>query len=870
MANNKTNKNSKPAIKPKGSSTNKNTKTTINPKGSSSNKNPKPLVNKNPKTSRPSIATSRPISYQGSDSTLPNLDKSEQKAKQMSQKNKKAQSKKKPIKKKPKSKAKKVVKWIFLSLLFLFLAVVVAGAGYIFAVIKTVPPLDIKSITSLTEPSKIYDKDEVFMDTLHSDVNRTVVSFDKIPQYLKDAYVSIEDERFYEHNGIDIKRILGSIYTDVKKILTKQSGMHGGSTLTQQLLKNTVLTDEDNIIERKIKEIYLALQLENYLSKDQILLQYLNTIPLGGTTYGVEAASNYYFAKSVDKLNLIESAYMAGITQAPTYYMAYNKKNKDHPEVYINRTKTVLSKMLELGKISQKEYDQAIKDLDSGKLKFSQKTITYNLKYEWYINPTIAEIKKDLKEKYRYTDQEISKLLANGGLKIYTNMDREIQDYTQQVLDETKIYQENEPLINNSKTPAFQASATIVDYKTGNVVALVGGRGTHAAQSTNRAYSELRSVGSSTKPLTVYGPAINEKIFTAATPINDAPIPEEIGKKYSNPPYNPQNDDRSYSGIITFREALKQSKNVCSVLIEDKIGLDTGITYGEKLGLIYNKAQTGISTLALGQFYNDPKNPDGGNTYILASAFGTFGNNGIYTKPRLYSKVVDGTGKVILESSPVQTEVFSKQTAFIMFDLLQGSRSYTGPSAQWGNMPVAGKTGTTTDSKDLWFSGVTPYYSGSVWLGYYDSSTSLNQLGLNSNTAAAVWGKIMSKVHEGLEVKNIEQPDGIIRSEVCIDSASQYGFKSNSEYRYEKVPTKACRYDNKTFWEYFIEGTEPSTYCNAQHKNIQINENKEDNDITDEEDDDDVTDEDEKDDDITYEDDFENEQDKNNKPNNNI
>lgn len=717
------------------------------------------------------------------------------------------------INKSKKSKKRRILKRILLSMLFICLSVFVVALGYTYSILKSVPPLDVRAILNLSQPTSIYDKDGVFMDNLHTEVDRNVISYDKIPQHLKDAYISIEDQRFFTHSGIDYRRIAGSIYIDVQKYfkgqLNGQSGLHGGSTITQQLLKNTILTNEDFIVERKIKEIWLALKLEEQLNKDQILHQYLNTIPLGGTSYGVDAASNLYFAKSAHELNLIECAYIAGITQAPTYYSAYNINNADNPSVYLDRTKTVLSKMRELGKITEEEYIQAITDLDSGALTFNKKTLTYALEYEWYINPAISKVRVDLKEKYKYTNEEVSNLLANGGLKIYTNMDRSLQDYAQKILNETSIEGDNETKIGNSQTPAFQGSATIVDYKTGNVLVIIGGRGPHDALSTNRAYYELRSIGSTTKPLTVYGPAINERIMTAASVVDDTPILDNIGKTMDNgKPYNPQNDDRKYSGYIPIREGMKYSKNVVSVLTANTIGIDTGIAYGEKFGLKYNKDYTGIATIALGQFRNDPANPDGGNTYILASAFGVFGNNGNYTNPNLYSKVTDSNGKVLLETEVSKKEIFSKQTAYILYDMLKGSRSVTGPSAQWGEMPVAGKTGTTSDSKDLWFAGVTPYLSGSVWLGYYDSSKTV---GSNSNHAAKVWGQIMSKAHEGLEVTDIKMPEGIVQVAVCQDSGD--------------LPTALCYNDprgSRVYHELFISGTEPTTLCKT-HVKAKIN-----------------------------------------------
>lgn len=700
------------------------------------------------------------------------------------------------------SKKKKILKRIFLTLLFLFLALFVVGLGYVFAIISNTPPLDVDAVKNLSQASILYDSDGKFMDNVHSEIDRQVVDGDKIPENLKNAFVAIEDERFYTHPGIDIRRILGSALTDVVKILKGQRGFHGGSTITQQLLKNTILSNEEFIIERKIKEIYLALQFDKQLDKDEILVQYLNTIPLGGVTYGVEAASNLYFGKSVDQLNLIQCAYIAGVTQAPHTYSAYNPSNKDNPSIYLNRTKIVLGKMKELGYITEEEYNQAITDINNGGLVFTPKSISYRLDYEWYINPTIAEVKRDLKEKYKYSDDEVNKLLANGGLKIYTNMDRDLQEYAEKVLNETtaSVVQRQETYVAGTKTPEFQGSATVVDYKTGKVLALVGGRGEQGANSLNRAYSDLKSIGSSTKPLTVYGPAIEEKLFTAASTFDDAPFTE------SNLSYL-QNVDKSHDGNITLRESIKESKNITTVKLQLALGNSLSKRYGEKFGIKYSKDSQEFPAYALGEFHNAPDDRDGANTYVLASAFGVFGNGGVYTEPSLYSKVTDGLGNVLLENEPETKRIFSEQTAYIMYDLLKGSQSHSASGAKFGAMPVAGKTGTTTGPKDFWFSGLTPHLSASVWLGY-DNRTIM---GGYSNSAAKVWGKIMAKASEGMSTKDIPMPSNIVRVEVCKDSGH--------------LPTDLCRQDprgNRVYTEYFIKGTEPTGYCES-HVKIKVN-----------------------------------------------
>ncbi|AOR23046.1 transglycosylase domain-containing protein [Clostridium taeniosporum] len=714
------------------------------------------------------------------------------------------------VRKKKKNKTKKltastIFKRIVLSILTLVLLVCVVGAGYLLAIIKTTPPLNVEDVLTLNQPSSLYDNKGELMDNLHTNEERYVITSDKIPDNLKNAFISIEDERFLKHKGIDIRRILGAALTDAKKMLTGKRGLHGASTLTQQLLKNTVLTNEVSI-KRKVKEIYLALDLEKQLNKDQIITAYLNTIPLGGQVYGVEAASLLYFSKSTSDLSLVECAYLAGITQAPTYYSAYNEDNKKDPSRYINRTLTVLSKMHELGYISESDYNQGVEDINNGKLVFKPSKKDFRLNYEWFVYPAVSQVKRDLKEKYKYTDEEVSRLIVNGGLKIYTTMDRKLQNFTQKTLDKYEnLHVGNSETYDENNIPLLQASATIIDYRHGKVLAMVGGRGKQLPQSNNRAYDDLRPIGSTTKPLTVYGPGIDQKIITAATVTDDAPLSPELTKKY--PAYAPPNILRNspdqYLGLIPAREGLMYSKNTCSIINADTIGLKTGISYGEDLGLVYNSAsKTSIATVALGQFNNAPNDRDGGNTYKLAAAFGSFGNDGDYVEPLLYTKVVDSKGNTILKSKPKEKHVFSPQTAYIMYDLLKGPVNfYGGAPAKWSDMPVAGKTGTTTNAKDLWFAGLTPYLSGSVWVGYDNPKT---VFGGSGTVCANLWGKIMAKAHKNKEVKDLEEPEGIVHVAVCEDSG--------------KLPSDLCSNDprgNRIRDELFIEGTEPHETCST-------------------------------------------------------
>lgn len=724
-------------------------------------------------------------------------------------------SKKKKRKKKNQPKYLRVLKKIFLTLFIIGIICGTIGLGYIFAIIKDAPELDVTAITNLNQQSILLDSSGNLIDEIPTEEIRTKIDISEMPDNLKDAYVAIEDERFYDHPGIDARRILAAVYYTLKSKLTGNSGIQGGSTLTQQVIKNTLLTNEVSI-ERKVKEIYLALKLEKVLTKDQILAQYLNTIPLSGKIYGVEEAAKYFFDKHAKDLSLIECAYLAGITQAPSDYSAYNPDNIENPAAYLDRTKLVLMKMKELGFITQEEYDAAYADVDQNNFKFSKTEINYRLNDEWFVLPAIEQVKSDLKEQYKYTDEEISKLILNGGLTIYTTMDRALQDSTQEILndrsniDNSQNYGEDE--YDENGVPLLQASAVIMDYRNGHVKALIGGRGDQPAHSLNRASDALRPIASNTKPLTVFGPAIDTKIMTAATPIDDAPLSSEIANQYQSG-WQLDNHDFVFEGFVTPRDSITWSKNVASVITEHTIGLKTGLAYGEKLGIKYNSVSANtMSALALGEHDNSSDDLDGGNPLILASAFGSFGNNGNRSEPMFYTKVVDSTGKVLLDGKSEQIPIYSPQAAYIMYDILKGPvAKFDGGKAKFSDMPVSGKTGTSNYVTDWWFSGLTPYYSGSVWIGY-DNKTEMTGYGYSS-AAATLWGKIMAPAHEGLEVTELEQPSGIVTAYACKDSG--------------KRPTDLCSRDqrgSRVVSEMFIAGTEPTAVCDV-HVSARVNKN---------------------------------------------
>ena len=714
----------------------------------------------------------------------------------------------------PKTKNKKskhkIIKTILISILSIIILSGVALCGVVLAIINTSPELDVNQILTLNETSKLYDSNAQLMDNVVSDEIRTYISINDMPKNLKNAFVSIEDERFDTHHGIDIRRIVGVVLYDIESKIKNQASLQGASTITQQLIKNTVLSSEITL-KRKIQEMYLATELEKKLSKDQILEAYLNTIPLGGNLHGVEAASDQYFSKHAKDLTLIQSAYVGGVTQNPSKFYPFTRavdnvnvfipKTKKDLLVITTRTKTVLTKMYDLKKITKEEYDNSIKELDTKKITFNPpKNISNRLTYEWFSLPVIEQVKSDLKAQYHYSDKEINSILMYNGLKIYTTMDKSLQDASQKIIDD-----KNNILIRDVVNGIIQpqASAVIMDYHTGEVKTIIGGRGTQPARSFNRAAFNgskefIKSPGSSIKPLTVYGPAIDTKMATSATVIEDSPLSPELGKlnPVNGKPWDPKNYDTSgFSGFVNVREAITKSINLVAIKLEYAMGLKTGASYGEKFGLkLTTNDKSSCSALALGEI-------SGTNTLTMAAAYGTFGNSGLYTAPKLYRKVQDRTGKILLETKIFNRKVLSPQAAFISYDLLKGPTSDNGtaPNARFSDMPVAGKTGTSSEKKNFWFSGLTPYYSGSVWVGDDSPRTYTNVF---SSTSAGVWSKIMAEAHKNLSVKDIDEPSGIVRGPICRDSG--------------KLPNEYCLKalaGNSIYTELFIDGSVPTTFC---------------------------------------------------------
>lgn len=609
--------------------------------------------------------------------------------------------------------------------------------------------LNLTSFVYVTDPNT---GEPVEMEQLYDTENRVWVSSSRIPEHLKNAFVAIEDERFYSHSGIDVKRFVGAA---MQYITNKGDSSYGGSTITQQLIKN-ITSDDDYSIKRKIQEAYRALNLEKELSKDEILEYYLNTIYLSQQCNGVGSAAQTYFGKDVSELTLAECATIAGITKYPTKYDPFV-----NPENNKERQEVILRKMKNLGFITKKEYENAIKE----KLAFRDRSSANQKKYQsYYTDAVIEQVIADLVAEHEYTKDYASRLLYNGGLKIYISMDSEIQEIVDSVYSDPNAF----PKSSGKVQP--QSSMVIMDPYTGLVKALSGGRGQKTGNRTlNRATQTLRQPGSTIKPLSVYAPAIEYGLVTPSSIVNDSPI---TYPEYNN--WAPQNDGGGYKGRITIASALAGSRNIpatkiCKYLTEEasfdfvknNFHIST-VVDSEKRGK-KTFSDKGLSAIALGGL------TDGVSVLDMCAAYCAFPNSGKYIKPSFYTKVVDSKGEIILEHKSMEQIAMSETTAKTMVSMMTNViTGGTGKEARLSGMRAAGKTGTTQNKHDRWFVGFTPYYVGAVWFGY-DEPAALN---FSGNPAARAWKQVMSKVHENLSDREFfhKDTDSKYSMMVCSDS----------------------------------------------------------------------------------------------------
>ncbi len=687
---------------------------------------------------------------------------------------------------------------VLTTLIVLVAICAIIGGGMVIgmytAVKSEIKDMNLQTI-ALNQNSVIYYKNSdgkyVEYEQLQSSSGNSIYT-ENIPQHVKDALVSIEDERFYSHHGVDFKRTIGATIQYALSKVGIGSSSYGGSTITQQVIKN-ITQEKSKTPTRKIKEMLRAYALENELTKDEILTMYLNIVYFSQGCYGIEAAAQTYFGKSTEDLSIAEAASLVGIVQTPTKYDPIK-----NPENNIQKRNTVLAKMLELGKITQAEYDKAIAtplELNTSSSSTQTKVSSY------FVDMVIRDIIIDLQDKKGYTESFATQKVYNGGLKIYTTLDLDIQEAMEEIYENT----------SNFPDSSAQSAMIIIDPYTGEIKGVVGGIGEKTTvRGLNRAVQSKRQPGSAIKPLSVYAPALekgsyketdsspdtgaeNGDAFTEATILNDE---KRTFITETKEEWTPSNSYSSAYGNITAKTALEISSNVAAAsVLEDYLqGHDTSFKY------LQNNFH--ITTLEDGDNSWSPM-ALGGLTYgvtvkEIAAAYCVFANGGKYIAPYSYTSVVDTSDdEPILENKSTSSQVIDPSTAYIISDMLyevvNGTDSHaTGRNAKVSGQKTYGKTGTTNDDYDRWFVGYTPYYVAATWYGYDENKA----ISASSNPSVTIWQKVMTLIHKDLSgTKEIEKPTNVIEMEICTDT----GLKARS----------GC--PSETF--YFKDGTEPEGSC---------------------------------------------------------
>ncbi|MEG2000888.1 MAG: PBP1A family penicillin-binding protein, partial [Evtepia sp.] len=629
--------------------------------------------------------------------------------------------------------AGQVIGTIFLIFFITGVMLLCLFAVYVKTVIMPQADLQLTDFSLNLTTTVFYDdpksENPVELETLHESENRIWVAYDEIPQDLVKAAIAIEDRRFEKHNGVDWIRTAKGVIN----MFTGQD-IQGGSTITQQLIKN--LTNEDQVtVKRKITEIFRALSFEKKYSKQEILEWYLNCIFLGEGCNGVYTASYAYFGKHVSELTLAECASLIGITNNPSLYNPYLNRDKNK-----ERQELILRSMCEQNVISEAERDAAIAE----ELQFvagEDETKTAPI-YKWYTDAVISDVVDDLQTNLNLSRDAATNMVYSGGLSIYSCFDPTVQA----AVDEVYTDRNNLNYTSKSGQP-MQSAITVVDNNTGNVVAMAGGVGEKTkSRAWNRATHTLRPPGSSIKPLAVYAPAMEMGYIT--------PLSTEVDSPYKGS--WPVNAYGSYRGKMTMMTALEDSANTVAVKVlakyvtpqksfefmRDKFGIKLveSRTVGKK---VYSDID--LAPLALGGL------TDGVSTFDMAAAFATFARNGMYDHPRTYTTVLDSKGEVLLDNTQKSDSILKESTVCYMNQMLENVvNAGTGTAAKFSGMTIAGKTGTTSARKDLWFVGYTPYYTAAIWTGYDQQEKLSSSIG---NPSAMLWKQVMQKVHKDLPNK---------------------------------------------------------------------------------------------------------------------
>ena len=705
----------------------------------------------------------------------------------------------------------------------LLLVAALGGAGVVLGIVKayteTAPELDLAQIDDQAQTSFFYDAQGNVITDYKGTEDRVMVSIEDIPEMLQRAFVAVEDARFDTHNGVDVKRIVGAFVSNFTS-----SGTQGGSTITQQLLKNALLSDEQSY-KRKIQEAYLAMQLEKIYTKKQILESYLNTIYLGENYYGVKTAAYGYFGKELGELTLRECAMLAGIARNPYYYNPRrNFYTRNTPKISNDRTEYALSQMYDNQFITFEQYRSA-QDPSAASVLEKSPNSGMLYKYPYYVEYAVQDVIDEFLDLYSLEDTKenrakMEQKLRTGGYQIYLCIDTQIQE----IVEETLLTFKDYPLLRDPSDAVYrqrntdgtyvelvqpQAAAVVTDYRTGEVKAVVGGRTAPAARKTlNRATDMKMPVGSAIKPISVYGPAIELGQGPASIVYN---MPVRIHGWNTDAGYPSNYGGGSFSGPTTLRRAMRQSYNTgAAQTLMYYVGVDRSVAFLNAMGVKDENLNKDPFGLALGSSGITPMQ--------MAVAFGTLANGGVYQEPISFSKILSSDGDVVVDRRVTQTrrKVFSEATAFLTVDMMKGVISDgTGKSAQIKGQTVAGKTGTNSDYKGITFTGMTGWYSGSVWIGH-DNYKALTSKATGGNYAAPLWQTIMTKIHEakGLSNRDIieKTPEqlGLVRVTTCGVSG--------------QLATDACRNDIKgygTVTDYWPADRAPTQTC-TMHQSLPI------------------------------------------------
>ena len=790
------------------------------------------------------------------------------------------EKKRKKIRSNAAKSRKKVSFNIFRFTVLAILLIIVVGAaaaiGGFKGVIDSAPDISASDVMPSKLKSVMYYPDgQEAVELVGAQSNRTIASIKDIPDCVPNAFIAIEDNRFYEHNGIDPKGIVRALFVGLSH---GGNFSEGASTITQQLIKLTVFdggaeTDTIQRFKRKFQEWYLALKLEKEMSKAEIMEAYLNTINLGRGAYGIEAAAERYFNKKCNDLTISEAAVIAAIAQSPSY-----NNPIDGQQVNAQRRDKILNNMLTLGFINQQQYDEAkADDVYSRIAEVNEITKDKEVIYTWFEDAAIDQVLKDLQEKLGYTSAEANTALYSGGLQIYLTQNRHIQDIVDRYYNDDDNFPSTEyrlhwaltykdedgqevnidenslqsyygkddcDLLYDNKDQAkqsiadfleakgitdddiiaqnfdmtvqVQSSFVLMDQSTGYVLALSGGRGEKkTSRSFNRATQSTRQPGSVFKTIAVFLPALDSCGLSLASTKEDEPYTTPDG-------YQPFNTNaNSYQGTTTIREAITHSMNVVTTkwLVED-VTPKLGIKYLENLGITtMDEENDAYAPLGLGGISNGVTNLE------LTGAYAAIANGGVYTQPILYSKILDKDGNVLLDNVPEKHTAMKDSTAWLLTSAMEDVVSKgTGTPAQISNYGIAeaGKTGTTDDYKDLWFVGYTPYYTAGIWFGYDDSTLMRYRLGYNYNAHKVLWKNIMNEVLEGYEDRDFVMPSDVEKLRVCSTTGllASYGCPTTTEYfAKDTAPTEYCSRHSYRYYQNDDDDDSSSSSDNSSSNN---------------------------------------------------